>query len=271
MALDPDHPGFRDAAYRQRRNTIAQAALAYREGDPVPDVVYTPQEHGVWREVWRHLEPLHERYACGRYRDAAALVQIEHDSIPQLADVNVRLRPAHGFQLMPVAGLVAAQLFLSCLARGVFLSTQYVRHPSRPLYTPEPDVIHELVGHAGTLADVGFAALSRAFGAAALQAPDEHAVEAIARVYWYTLEFGAVREGGSLKAYGAGLLSSYGELERLESGPRPLPLDVERMARTPYDPTGYQPLLFVGQSLDQVFDETLGWLAAFGADRAGGA
>ncbi|MHB1845663.1 MAG: phenylalanine 4-monooxygenase, partial [Deltaproteobacteria bacterium] len=213
--LDPDHPGFRDIAYRRRRDEIARLALDYVEGTPAPTIAYTDDEQAVWRQVSRELAPLHERLAARAYLDSASLLPLDQTRVPQLAELNERLRPATGFQMLPVAGLVGARTFLEYLARGIFLSTQYMRHPSRPLYTPEPDVIHELVGHAATLANPAFAELNRRFGEAALRAGDA-ALERIARVYWFTLEFGLCLEEGRPKAYGAGLLSSFGELGAFE-------------------------------------------------------
>lgn len=263
VEMEADHPGFHDLAYRQRRDHIAQAAFDYRDGNPVPVVDYTEVEHGAWREVWAHLHPLHERYACGAYQWTAARVGLPRDRIPQLGEVNARIEPIHGFRMLPVAGLVAAGTFLSYLSRGVFLSTQYMRHHSVPLYTPEPDVIHELVGHAATFADEGFARINRLFGQAALRAvkkEDDALVERIARLYWYTLEFGVVGEGGRNKVYGAGLLSSFGELGRFETEARLLPFDAEAVAGTPYDPTAYQGTLFRADNLDTVFAECAAWL-----------
>src|SRR5258708_18477468 len=201
LQLDTDHPGFHDAVYRRRRNEIARAALDYREG-PVPEIAYTEQEHEVWAEVWRHLDPLHERYACRAYREASQRIALSRQRIPQLTEVNATIHPLLGFSMVPVAGLVAAKAFLSKLGHDVFLSTQYMRHHSVPLYTPEPDVVHELIGHAATFAHEKFVRLNRAFGEAALRADDELMMERIGRLYWYTLEFGVVREGDSLKVFG---------------------------------------------------------------------
>src|ERR1041385_5318880 len=150
VALDADHPGFHDPDYRRRRDEIARAALNHRYGDPALQIASTGNEHDVWREVWRNLEPLHARYACREYREASLRIALSRDAIPQLHAVNQVIEPMHGFRMMPVAGLVTAGAFLRELARGVFLSTQYMRHHSVPLYTPEPDVVHELVGHAAT-------------------------------------------------------------------------------------------------------------------------
>jgi phenylalanine-4-hydroxylase len=258
VRLDANHPGFRDAAYRQRRNAIAQLALDYRDG-AVPSVAYTDEEHGVWRHVWSHLDPLHARRACREVREAQALVPLDRQRIPQLAEVNAVLEPLSGIRLWPVAGLVSPRHFMARLGEGAFLATQYMRHHSRPLYTPEPDVIHELVGHAATLGHPRFAALNRRFGALAGRA-DERQVEGLIRVYWYTLEFGLVREAGELKAYGAGLLSSYGELETFETRAELRPLDLDRVAATPFDPSDYQRWLYVAESFDAM-EAALGrWL-----------
>ncbi len=260
LQLDADHPGFHDAVYRRRRNEIARAALDYREG-PVPEIAYTEQEHEVWAEVWRHLDPLHERYACRAYREAGQRMALSRERIPQLTQVNATIHPLLGFSMVPVAGLVAAKAFLSKLGHDVFLSTQYMRHHSVPLYTPEPDVVHELIGHAATFADPTFVALNRAFGEAALRAQDDpEAIERIGRLYWYTLEFGVVREAGRLCVYGAGLLSSFGELGRFEGEEELHGWSVDEIAATPYDPTMYQQKLFVAPGFDAMANDVLRWL-----------
>lgn len=264
VKLDADHPGFHDPLYRRRRDEIARAALNFRDGDAVPDIAYSDDEQEVWREVWRQLEPLHARYACREYRQAAARVSLSRDRIPQLREVNAVIEPLYGFRMLPVAGLVTADAFLKQLGRSVFLSTQYMRHHSVPLYTPEPDVVHELIGHAATFADPDFIRLNHAFGRAArVASPDD--VERIGRLYWYTLEFGVVRQDDRLKVYGAGLLSSFGELGRFEREERLAEWDVEEIAETPYDPTRYQERLFVAPGFEQLTREVLAWLDRFTA------
>jgi len=258
VKLDPDHPGFRDPSYRARRDAIARLALDYREGDPPPLVAYTDQEHAVWRTVWENLEPLHRSRAIREWRDGAAELSLDKRAVPQLVEIDERLKRP-GMQMLPVAGLISARGFLSCLGRGVFLSTQYMRHHSRPLYTPEPDVIHELIGHATSFFDPDFVRLSRLFGEAALVA-DAPTLARLERVYWYTLEFGLARERDEVKAYGAGLLSSYGELGGFESRSKLEPFDLEKVSRTPYDPTNYQKVLFVVPSFRQMVRVVRDWL-----------
>lgn len=258
--LDPDHPGFRDPEYRARRNTIARLALEHRPGDPVPDVPYTKQEHRVWKKVWRKLGKLHRRRGCKEYLEALELIELDKTRIPQLAEVNASLKRCSGFRMEPVAGLIVAKDFLVRLGEGVFLCTQYIRHHSRPFYTPEPDIVHELVGHAATLAHRHFAMLSRAFGVAARRTEDPGMWLALERLYWFTLEFGVALENHEPKAYGAGLLSSYGELGRYPKKAKLVPLDIERVVATPYDPTRYQGTLFVAPSFQAMVTAVLRWL-----------
>lgn len=262
VQLDRDHPGFRDAAYRARRNYIASLALHYRPGDPVPRVDYTPEEQEVWRTVWRSLGPLHERFAAREYLECKDALGIDREHVPQLADLNPRLFAATGFRMLPVAGLVTSRMFLGQLARDTFLSTQYMRHPSTPLYTPEPDVVHELVGHAAALSHPGIAAVNRAFGRA-IQHVSEDDVELLNRVYWYTVEFGVVKEPDGFKAWGAGLLSSFGELGRFSTEAELRPIDIDEMTARPYDPTGYQPVLFYADSFAHVVEVVTSWLNRF--------
>jgi phenylalanine-4-hydroxylase len=259
VKLDPDHPGFRDPIYRARRNEIARIALAYRAGDPIPRIDYTAEEHAVWRTVREKLAPVHERFACAAYQEACQVLALDQQHIPQLADVNPALVARTGFRMMPVAGLVASRAFLGQLGRSIFLATQYIRHASRPLYTPEPDVVHELIGHAASLCDPALARLNRIFGQAATRATDEQ-ITVLERLYWYTLEFGLIEEDGGPRAYGSGLLSSFGELGRFESSAFIKPFDPDEAAARPYDPTDYQALLYVVPSLEWVANSLERWL-----------
>lgn len=259
VPLDRDHPGFRDAEYRARRNAVARLALDHRPGDPMPEVDYTDIENGVWGTAIENLAPLHARYACEQFHACWPRLGFASDRVPRFAHVNAVLGEASGFQLMPVAGLVSPRVFLAHLAEGIFLATQYIRHHSQPLYTPEPDVIHELVGHAALLASPEFAAVNRLFGQATLCA-DEATLQALIRVYWYTLEFGVARRGEERVVLGAGLLSSFGELGRFETEARIQPFDIPTMAATPFDPTDYQGVLFEGPSTGEVLSSLTDWL-----------
>ncbi len=253
VQLDPDHPGFRDEGYRARRNQIARIAMEYQPGMPVPDAPYTPQEHQVWRAIREALEPAHQKHACAEYLECIRRLDLPWERIPQMREVTARVQAISGFRLEPVAGLVEPRVFLESLADGVFLSTQYIRHHSTPFYTPEPDVVHEVVGHAVILASERMAELNRLVGQAVKRTSSAEALERLARVYWFTIEFGVLREDGRLKAYGTGLLSSAGELEAMH-GAELRPLDLEAAARQEYDPTKFQPVLFCADSFETMFE-----------------
>lgn len=261
VELESDHPGFRDADYRRRRAEIDALARAYRHGDPLPLVAYEQSETETWRTIYEKLRTLHDRHACGEYLRALRTMEREcgyaANNIPQLRDVSDFLEPRTGFRLRPVPGLLSAREFLTGLAFRVFLCTQYIRHPSAPWYTPEPDVCHELIGHAPMFADPSFADLSHEIGLASLGASDAE-ILLLARCYWFSVEFGMVRERGELKAYGAGLLSSFGELEHACSADRSAaegptaslrPWEPAVAAELEYPITKYQPVYFVAESL----------------------
>jgi phenylalanine-4-hydroxylase len=263
VELDADHPGCRDAAYRERRNLIAQLALDYKPGAPLPDAPYTAQEHDVWRTIREHLAPRHARYACAEYLTYAERLALPHGTIPQLREVSAKVERLSGFRLEPVAGLVSPRVFLENLADGVFLSTQYIRHHSSPLYTPEPDVAHELIGHATTLASPRFAEINRLVGRAVRRTKSDEGLERLGRLYWFTVEFGVLREGGRVKAYGTGLLSSAGELAAMSKAEL-RPFDLDAASLQPYDTTRFQPVLFCADSFDAMFDALRDYLVRWG-------
>ena len=247
VELPVDHPGFSDPHYRARRSAIAAAAANYREGDAIPDVAYTAEEDEVWQTVSTELSRLHERFAVGTYRAGAARLDLPRDRVPQLAEVDARVHALTGFHIRPVPGLVPTRVFYGALAERTFLSTQYVRHHSVPFYTPEPDIIHEIVGHANMLASPELADLYERAGRASLRATSDEALDYFSRVFWFTLEFGVAWEDGNLRAYGAGLLSSYGEIQVFRDA-EIRPFDIAAMGTLAYDITHYQPVLFAAES-----------------------
>jgi phenylalanine-4-hydroxylase len=256
--LPADHPGVSDPAYRARRARIARVGRAYRPGQPIPDVVYAPEEDAVWRTVSAELALEHKQLACAEYRQGAARLGLPRDRVPQLREVDERVRSLTGFGIQPVPGLVPTRHFYGALAERRFLSTQYVRHHSVPFYTPEPDIIHEIIGHANMLASPVFADLYERAGKASVRARSDESLEFFSRVFWFSLEFGVLREDGQLRAYGAGLLSSYGELQVFTQA-EIRPFDIAAMGTLAYDITNYQPVLFAAGS----FAEMVAALGAF--------
>ncbi|MBV9141092.1 MAG: phenylalanine 4-monooxygenase [Pseudonocardiales bacterium] len=260
--LPQDHPGFSDPAYRERRARISEVAAAYRRGDPIPDVTYTPQEDEVWRVVSAELARKHQTYACAEYLAGAARLVLPTERVPQLREVDERVYGLTGFHINPVPGLVPTRAFYGALAERMFLSTQYIRHHSVPFYTPEPDIVHEIIGHANMLASLRFAELYELAGQASLRARTDVSLDVFSRVFWFTLEFGVLHENGAVKAYGAGLLSSYGEIEAFRDA-EIRGWDLLAMVTQEYDITHYQPVLFAATSFEQMFSDLHAFFSSY--------
>jgi phenylalanine-4-hydroxylase len=249
--LAHDHPGANDPVYRRRRNEIAAAALAWQPGRPAPQIDYTEAEQRVWRLVSDELRHKHERYAVSEYLDAKARVGMPIDRIPGLDEISDLIEPISGWRYLPAAGLVPLTQFYRSLSERRFYSTQYVRHSAVPLYTPEPDIVHEVIGHGHLLATPTFGALHRLAGEAAHRLRDDQNLKFLSKVFWFSLEFGTVIVDGRLRAYGAGILSSYGEIEEFR-GMDHRPLDLVEMGTADYDITAYQPVLYRADSIQEL-------------------
>lgn len=263
--LAHDHPGANDPDYRRRRNEIATAALAWQPGRPAPRIDYTGEEQEVWRTVCRELEAKHRRYAVAEYREAKERVGLPTDHIPGLDEISALIGAVSGWRYLPAAGLVPLADFYRALADRQFYSTQYVRHPAVPLYTPEPDIIHEVIGHGHLLATPTFGELHRLAGVAARRLHDEENLRFLSRVFWFSLEFGVVNEDGELRAYGAGILSSFGEIEEFRAMEL-RPLDIAEMGSADYDITAYQPVLYSAHSIAEVVEVIGGFFRACSDD-----
>jgi len=229
--LAEDHPGWGDRAYAQRRVDICNTARAHEIGRPIPEVEYSAEETATWGKALNELVQLYPTAACREFLASFPAFGFTPDRVPQLQDLTEVLERETGWRIRPVAGLLHPRDFLNGLAFKTFHSTQYVRHASQPSYTPEPDVIHELLGHVPMLVDPAFCDLVHNIGVASLGA-DEKEIWHLTKIYWYTVEFGVVREGNGIKAFGAGILSSYGELQHMLAGRAEL-VDFNPFAKQP--------------------------------------
>lgn len=252
-----DHPGAHDAVYRARRDRIAEAARTYAAyPSMIPIVEYTLEEHSVWNTVTTKLKPMHEAHASTLHLEAQKRLCISTREIPQLCALSAMIERMHGFTLAPTEGLIDPRLFLTALGRRVMYCTQFIRHGSKPEYTPEPDVIHEVIGHVPAFMDRDMVEFSVLLGNMAERASNAELVE-LERLYWYTIEFGLIQETGGVKAFGAGLLSSIGELTHAMSHPKiHKPFTIEEVVKTPYDFSAMQTTLFVMPSFAEVQRQT---------------
>lgn len=264
-----EHPDYSDLKYLRRRMEIAELALHHTPGTAIQRVEYQPWENEVWALSWSQLRQLHSTLACSAYNRTFEILALPPNEIPHLQDVSTRLQQITGWQLRPAAGLVSARHFLAALAFRCFFCTQFVRHPSRVSYTPEPDVIHDLIGHAPLLADPEFAAFSQTIGLASLGSSDEELLQ-LSRCYWFSVEFGlTVDHDGEVRSYGAGLLSSAGELlhalDRNTNRPRPLwlPFDPIIAGKMDYPVSTLQPVYFVAQSFKEAQHQVCSYAKGF--------
>jgi phenylalanine-4-hydroxylase len=218
---------------------------------------YTPGEHDLYRRLFARQAALVPRYACPEWIDAIASLDASQE-IPDLGDVSKRLEARTGWQIVPVPGLIPDDAFFTHLANRRFPVTVWLRRPEEFDYIVEPDVFHDFFGHVPLLFDRTYADHLHEYGKGGLKAMRLGAVKLLARLYWYTIEFGLIRVNDKVKAYGAGLLSSGGELAYCVDDPRPrrLPFDLERMMRTEYLIDRYQETYFVIDSFAQLMRET---------------
>lgn len=265
-SLSSDHPGFTDHSYRERRQYIIEKSLSYRFNLPLPEITYTKEEIETWSLVYGTLKELYPTHACKEFLKIFPLLELMCDyspyEIPSFNKVSNFLHHQTGFRLRPVQGLLSSRDFLNSLALRVFHCTQYIRHPSTPLYTPEPDCCHELLGHVPLFADKDFADFSHEIGLASLGASDS-LIQQLSTIYWYTVEFGLCEEdeGRQIKAFGAGLLSSFGELKHslLTDTPKS-PFNPWEQSKLSFPICSYQPMYYVAKSFTDAKEKMLLWL-----------
>jgi phenylalanine-4-hydroxylase len=252
LELEPGHPGLGDEAYIERRNALFDLCRAHRlSNQPPPLIDYTAEERRIWREVTPKLDELHVRHASAIYLQAKRDLKINETDIPQLRHLSAYLQQASGMHLVPAEGPIPYRTFYRYIADRGFPCTQFIRHGSKPEFTPEPDMIHDCLGHVPPLLNPDYAALLTMIGRAAVQVATGDQVLALKRLSWFSIEFGLIEEGGETKVFGAGILSSIGEIPNslFSKDVERRPFVTDEVIETDYDSSRMQDLLFVLPSL----------------------
>ncbi len=235
-----------------------------------PYELYTEENHAAWRRLYQRMLPRWERYANRYFRAGLDTLNLSHDRVPRLADVNRFLRPRTGFKAKAVSGYVPAFRFFDSLRNREFPTTITIRRGDHLDYLPEPDIFHDVAGHVPMHTDNNFAEALVRFGecahtaagiASGIRDPDERVrtvtsmIKAMARFFWFTIEFGLMKSSDGLKVYGSGLLSSFGEIEHAVESPevQRFPMQLEWAINQGFEIDHYQPLLFTVDSFDHLF------------------
>lgn len=248
-----------------------------------PYELYSEENHEAWRRLYARMAPRWQRYANEHFLKGIDSLCLDPTQVPRLEDVNRFLKPLTGFQAKPVSGYIPAFLFFDCLRNREFPTTITIRRPDKLDYLPEPDIFHDIAGHVPMHTDRHFAETLVRFGECAHTAADLVAgirdeetrihcltsiIKAMARFFWFTVEFGLMRgRGDTLKVYGSGLLSSYGEIAHAIEDPevQRYPIQLEWAINQAFEIDHFQPLLFIVDSFDHLYslvDELERWLKA---------
>ena len=238
-----------------------------------PYELYSDENHDTWRRLYAQIRPRWEKYANRKFMEGVENLMLDPGQIPRLADVNKYLEPMTAFEARAVAGYVPAFVFFDCLRQRQFPTTITIRDGKKLDYLPEPDIFHDVAGHVPMHTDTRFADVLVRFGevarTAAVRARQmshsddevrnrivESNIRAMARFFWFTIEFGLMRQGSELKVYGSGLLSSFSELKHCIESPlvQRYPLKLEWVINQYFEIDHFQELLFIVESFDHLFD-----------------
>jgi phenylalanine-4-hydroxylase len=220
---------------------------------------YTAQDHAMWDRLFARQADLLPGRVVPEFMDGLEILRMSKPGIPDFEELSERLMAATGWQVVAVPGLVPDEVFFDHLANRRFVAGRFIRTPDQLDYLQEPDVFHDVFGHVPLLANPVFADYMQAYGRGGLQAAGKGVLDHLARLYWYTVEFGLIRSGSDLKIYGAGIVSSFGESLFALDDPSPnrIGFDLERVMRTRYKIDDYQQSYFVIDSFDKLLADTL--------------
>ena len=219
---------------------------------------YSAEEHAVWDQLFARQSKLLAGRVSEAFLKGLDVLRLSKPGIPDFAELSERLGARTGWRVVAVPGLVPDEVFFEHLANRRFVAGRFIRRPDQLDYLQEPDVFHDLFGHVPLLSDPAFADYMQAYGMGGLKATRFHALHKLARLYWYTVEFGLLHERGALKLYGAGIASSFGEsIYALDDpSPRRILFDLERVMRTKYRIDDYQQTYFVIDSFEDLRRQT---------------
>jgi phenylalanine-4-hydroxylase len=221
---------------------------------------YTPQEHALWDKLFQRQSKMLPGRAAPAFLNGLDVLRLSKPGVPDFDELSERLTGLTGWRVVAVPGLVPDDVFFHHLAHRTFVAGRFLRTPEQLDYLEEPDVFHDVFGHVPLLSNPVFADYMQAYGQGGLRAGGLGALKQLARLYWYTVEFGLVRQdGGGLAIYGAGIVSSYGESRYAleDPAPRRIALDLERVMRTNYKIDDYQQTYFVIDSFEDLLRQTL--------------
>ncbi len=267
LELEPGHPGLGDEEYIRRRKELFALCRKHRLENLGPPIIhYTPEETRIWREVSPKLDELHQKHASGIYLASKRELAITREEIPQLRLLSERLGPVTNLHLVPAEGALPYRTFYEYIGERGFPVTQFIRHGSHPEFTPEPDMIHDCLGHVPPLLNRDYAELLVLVGKAVSATERGEQVLALKRFSWFSIEFGLIEEAGETKVFGAGILSSTGEIpySLFSSEVTRQPFVTDVVIATDYDPSRMQDRLFIAPSLPFLRRELEGLVRRFG-------
>jgi len=216
---------------------------------------YTAEQHAVWAELVRRRRPQLEAHACREYLDGYRFIGLEDDRLPNLDAISQRLKPRTGWSTTPVSGFLPSDAFFEMLDARMFPTTTWLRSRESLAYTPEPDIFHDVFGHVPMHAHKVFADFLQHYGSVCARIKDANTLERLGRLFWYTVEFGLIRERGSVKVYGSGVISSHGECTNvIEGGCQVKDFDLDEVLNTPVKVDRIHSLLFAIESFDQIYE-----------------
>ncbi|MGC2400743.1 MAG: phenylalanine 4-monooxygenase [Acidobacteriaceae bacterium] len=218
---------------------------------------YTPEQHANWAELVGRRMPEIETYACQEYLDGFQQIGLRTDTIPYLSDVNQRLKPLTGWNATPVSGFLPPDAFFAMLAARQFPTTTWLRSRETLDYIPEPDIFHDVFGHVPMHAHPVFADFLQRYGVVCAALNDKQALEKMGRLFWFTVEFGVIRQNGGIRLYGSGLISSPGESAYvIEGRPEIRDFNIDQVLNQEFSTSEMQRVLYAVDSFDQVYEAT---------------